>query len=113
MITLNLNGKSEEFANVAEVFNQNGKNTSREYRNKLFGSYLTDEFNSAIKLNETIKARKALLEGYIDNLNKVEDALKSAVADEQYKSFESQLGNMNESQLDALASAIQQQRNNS
>lgn len=112
-ITLKTTKEDVEFASVAEVFNKNGNNTTREFRNKFFGSYLTDKFDSAIKLDETIKARKALLEGYIDNLNKLEDALKSAVADEQYKSFESQLGNMNESQLDALASAIQQQRNNS
>lgn len=113
MITLKSNNKSVEFANVAEVFNKDGNNTTREFRNKFFGSYLADEFNSAIKLDETIKARKALLEGYIDNLNIIEEALKSEVADEQYKLFKSQLGSMNEEQLDALASAIQQQRNNS
>ena len=101
------NGKCVEFANVAEVFNKDGKNTGREFRNRFFGSYLTDEFDSAIKLAESIKARISLLETYINNLNTLKDELAPAIAEEQYKLYETDLANMDAAQLDKLASAIQ------
>lgn len=110
MITLNLNGESVDFANVAEVFNKDGKDTTREFRNKLFGSWLTDEFDSAIKLAESIKARRTLLEGYINNLNILEKALSSEVTEEQLKLCKANIVNMTDAQLDALALAIAQQK---
>ena len=99
------NKESVEFASVAEVFSKDGKNTSREFRNKLFGSWLTDEYDSAIKLAESIKARRTLLEGWINNLNALEEALSSAVAEENYKLYETNLVNMDATQLTKLASA--------
>lgn len=105
MIVLKSNKESVEFANVAEVFNKDGKNTSREFRNKLFGSWLTDEFDSAIKLAESIKARRTLLEGWINNLNALEEALSPAVAEENYKLYANGIVNMDATQLKSLTSA--------
>ena len=105
-ITFNVNGKNLEFATVAEVFNKDGKNTSREFRNKLFGSWLTDEFDSAIKLAESIKARRTLLEGWIHNLNTLEEALSPAIAEENFKLYANGMVNMDATQLKSLASAV-------
>lgn len=110
MITLKSNNKSVEFANVAEVFKKDGKNTSREFRNKLFGSYLTDEFDSAIKLAENIKERKTLYECYINNLSTLEEAIAPDVADENFKRYSTHIENMDATQLDSLASAIAEQK---
>lgn len=105
MITLKSNNQSVEFANVAEVFNKDGKNTSREFRNKLFGSWLTDEFDSAIKLAESIKARRTLLESWIHNLNTLEEALSPAIAEENLKLYANGIVNMDATQLKSLVSA--------
>lgn len=109
MITLNLNGKSVEFANVAEVFNKNGQK-SREFRNKLFGSWLTDVFDSSIELAETVKGRISLMEIQLQNLKTLKEALKPEMAKEQYQLNLSKIENMDVTQLDALASAIAERK---
>lgn len=104
-ITLKTTKENVEFASVAEVFNKDGKNTSREFRNKLFGSWLTDSFDSAIELAETVKARRTLLESWIHNLNTLEEALSSAIAEENFKLYANGMVNMNATQLKSLTSA--------
>lgn len=104
------NNASLEFANVAEVFNKDGNNTTREFRNKLFGSWLTDSFDSAIELAETVKGRISLMEIQLQNLKTLKDALKPEIAKEQYQLNLSKIENMDAAQLDALASAIAEQK---
>lgn len=110
MITLNLNGESVDFANVAEVFNKDKNNKPREFRNKLFGSWLSEGYVSAIELTETVKGRISLMEIQLRNLKTLEDALKPEIAKEQYQLNLSKIKNMDASQLDALASAIAEQK---
>ena len=110
MITLNVNSESLEFANVAEVFNKDGNNTSRKFRNELFGSWLSDGYDSAIELAESVKGRISLLEMQLHNLNTLMDALKPEIAKEQYQLNLSKIENMDAAQLDALASAIAEQK---
>ena len=110
MITLKSNNESVEFANVAEVFNKDGKNTSREFRNKLFGSWLSEGYVSAIELTETVKGRISLMEIQLQNLKTLKDALKPEIAKEQYQLNLSKIENMDATQLDALASAIAEQK---
>lgn len=104
------NNESLEFANVAEVFNKDGNNTTREFRNKLFGSWLTDSFDSAIELAETVKGRISLMEIQLHNLKTLKDALKPEIAEEQYQLNLSKIEYMDAAQLDALASAIAEQK---
>lgn len=110
MITLKSNNESIEFANVAEVFNKDGNNTSRKFRNELFGSWLSDGYDSAIELAESVKGRISLLEMQLHNLNTLMDALKPEIAKEQYQLNLSKIENMDATQLDALASAIAEQK---
>ena len=108
MFSLSNNNESVEFANVAEVFNKNGENTSREFRNELFGSWLSDGYDSAIELAESVKGRISLLEIQLHNLNTLMDALKPEIAKEQY--IISKIENMDASQLYALALVIAEQK---
>lgn len=108
MIVLKSNKESVEFANVAEVFNKNGENTSREFRNELFGSWLSDGYDSAIELAESVKGCISLLEIQLHNLNTLMDALKPEIAKEQY--IISKIENMDASQLYALALALEEQK---
>lgn len=111
MIVLKSNNESLEFANVAEVFNKDGKNTSREFRNELFGSWLSDGYDSAIELAESVKGRISLLEIQLHNLNTLMDALKPEIAKEQYQlNIISKIENMDASQLYALALVIAEQK---
>lgn len=110
MITLKSNNESIDFANVAEVFNKNGENTSREFRNKLFGSWLVKEYDSAIKIAETVKERISLMEMQLHNLNTLKDALKPEIANEQHQLNLAMIENMDVTQLDDLESTIQQRR---
>ena len=110
MITLKSNNESIDFANVAEVFNKNGENTSREFRNKLFGSWLVKEYDSAIKIAETVKERISIMEIQLQNLNTLKDALKPEIANEQHQLNLAMIENMDVTQLDDLESTIQQRR---
>lgn len=110
MITLKSNNESIDFANVAEVFNKNGENTSREFRNKLFGSWLVKEYDSAIKIAETVKERISIMEIQLQNLNTLKDALKPEIANEQHQLNLAMVDNMDATQLDDLESTIQQRR---
>jgi hypothetical protein len=110
MITLKSNNESIEFASVAEVFNKDGNNTSRKFRNELFGSWLSDGYDSAIELAESVKGRISLLEMQLHNLNTLKDALKPEIANEQHQLNLAMVDNMDATQLDDLESTIQQRR---
>ena len=112
MITLKSNNKSVEFANVAEVFNKDGEKTSRDFRNKFFGSWLVKEYTSAIKLAETVKERISIMEIQLQNLNTLKDALKPEIAEEQHQLNLAMIENMDAKQLDDLESTIQQMKAN-
>lgn len=106
-ITFKKTNESVEFANVAEVFN---KDTSRKLRNELFGSWLSDSYDSPTDVGETVKGRISLLEMQLNNLNILKEALKPEIGKEQYNRNLSNIENMDAEQLENLASAINERK---
>lgn len=100
------NGEKAEYSNLSDLFT-----TSRDVRNELFGSYLTEgDFEAATvlkKVEEKIKAYEIQLQ----NLKTLNEELKKVVTEENVQKMLESVQEMNKEQAQALLDKLQERLN--
>ena len=107
MITIKLiNGKANEFENVAAVFDK-----TRKERNEYFGKYVAEKPINIDAIANKIKELEKEYNLYLANLNVLAAAVDVEKKADDAKKLTAQVDGMNEEQLAALKAAITAKEN--
>lgn len=103
MITIKpINGKANEFENVAAVFDK-----TRKERNEYFGKYVAEKPINLDAIANKIKDLENEYNLYLDNLKVLAEAVDVEKKADDAKKLTAQVDGMNKEQLAALKKAIE------
>lgn len=103
MITIKpINGKANEFENVAAVFDK-----TRKERNEYFGKYVAEKPINLDAIANKIKDLENEYKLYLDNLKVLAEAVDVEKKADDAKKLTAQVDGMNKEQLAALKKAIE------